>query len=331
MCVWGAGGSYQPSQKVLWSKQFGEPPVPSHLAQSFWPHVYELHLVFRVQVRVKPSISAPQGAGGHRQAPARCRRATGQTVGPRNLQTKRLGQAAAPVEAACSTSVQVVARRAAGAETVRTGVVVTPRGTVGARDHGIADRAGAAASRIVSARVCHEHTRASGHGGRVVGGAGAGGESNAHIGCTSPRTRRRPRQPPQQGEGERRTACQKSRRARRALGSGHLNEVAFVVRTVPPVQLPCRRDRRQPPCRRAPSSGCSTRRRRRCWRAWSASRSAAEPLSSYQALCVLRRLRCPPPPKRRQQRQVRRSWWKEASSAARDGHRATRTRRDRWP
>lgn len=186
--------------------------------------------MFRVQVRVKPSISAPQGAGGHRQAPARCRRATGQTVGPRNLQTKRLGQAAAPFETACATSVQVVARRAAGAETVRTGVVVTPRGTVGARDHGIADRAGAAASRIVSARVCHEHTRASGHGGEVVGGAGAGGESNAHIGCTSPRTRRRPRQPPQQGEGERRTACQKSRRARRGLRSGRIRHPYWATR-----------------------------------------------------------------------------------------------------
>ena len=90
------------------------------------------------------------------------------TVGPRNLQTKRLGQAAAPVEAASATSVQVVARRAAGAEIVRTGVVVTPRGTVGARGDLIADRAGAAASRVVNARVC----RASGHGGKVVGGAG---------------------------------------------------------------------------------------------------------------------------------------------------------------
>ena len=45
---WG-GLSYQPSQKVLWSKQFGAPPVPSHLAQSSELHVYELHLVFRVQ------------------------------------------------------------------------------------------------------------------------------------------------------------------------------------------------------------------------------------------------------------------------------------------
>ena len=41
---WG-GLSYQPSQKVLWSKQFGAPPVPSHFLQSSWPHVYELHLV----------------------------------------------------------------------------------------------------------------------------------------------------------------------------------------------------------------------------------------------------------------------------------------------
>ena len=42
----GRGGlSYQPSQKVLWSKQFGAPPVPSHFLQSSWPHVYELHLV----------------------------------------------------------------------------------------------------------------------------------------------------------------------------------------------------------------------------------------------------------------------------------------------
>ena len=88
------------------------------------------------------------------------------TIGPRNLQTKRLGQAAAPVEAASATSVQVVARRAAGAEIVRTGVIVTPRGTVGARGDLIADRAGAAASRVVNARVC----RASGHGGKVVGG-----------------------------------------------------------------------------------------------------------------------------------------------------------------
>ena len=45
---WG-GLSYQPSQNVLWSKQFGAPPVPSHLAQSSELHVYELHLVFRVQ------------------------------------------------------------------------------------------------------------------------------------------------------------------------------------------------------------------------------------------------------------------------------------------
>lgn len=59
----------------------------------------------------------------------------------------------APVEAASATSVQVVARRAAGAEIVRTGVVVTPRGTVGARGDLIADRAGAAASRVVNARV----------------------------------------------------------------------------------------------------------------------------------------------------------------------------------
>ena len=132
-------------------------------------------------------------------------RAKTEYVGPRNLQTKRLGQAAAPVEAASATSVQVVARRAAGAEIVRTGVVVTPRGTVGARGDLIADRAGAAASRVVNARVC----RASGHGGKVVGGGGGerGGESNAHIGCTSSRTRRRPRQPPQQREGERGTAA----------------------------------------------------------------------------------------------------------------------------
>ena len=63
---------------------------------------------------------------------------------------------------------------------------------------------------------------------------------------------------------------------------------------------------RKPPCRRARSSGCSTRRRRRCWRAWSASRSAAEhkPRSSHPALCVRRRLRCPPLPERRRQRQA---------------------------
>ena len=118
-----------------------------------------------------------RGRRGHIQAPARCRRATGQkTVGPRNLQTKRLGQAAAPVEAASgATIVQVVARRAAFAEIVRTGVIVTPRGTVGLRGDLIADRAGAAASRVVNARVC----RASGHGGKVVGGAAGGGGGGA--------------------------------------------------------------------------------------------------------------------------------------------------------
>ena len=55
---WG-GLSYQPSQKVVWSLQFGAPPVPSHCLQSSWPHVYELHLVVRVQVRVKPWFLAP--------------------------------------------------------------------------------------------------------------------------------------------------------------------------------------------------------------------------------------------------------------------------------
>jgi len=34
---------HQPSQKVVWSKQFGEPTKPLHFLQSFWPHVYELH------------------------------------------------------------------------------------------------------------------------------------------------------------------------------------------------------------------------------------------------------------------------------------------------
>ena len=53
------GLSYQPSQKVVWSLQFGAPPVPSHCLQSSWPHVYELHLVVRVQVRVKPWFLAP--------------------------------------------------------------------------------------------------------------------------------------------------------------------------------------------------------------------------------------------------------------------------------
>jgi len=36
--------AHQPSQKVVWSKQFGEPTKPLHFLQSFWPHVYELHL-----------------------------------------------------------------------------------------------------------------------------------------------------------------------------------------------------------------------------------------------------------------------------------------------
>ena len=55
---WG-GLSYQPSQKVVWSMQFGAPPVPPHFLQLSSPHVYELHLVVRVQVRVKPWFLAP--------------------------------------------------------------------------------------------------------------------------------------------------------------------------------------------------------------------------------------------------------------------------------
>ena len=82
-----------------------------------------------------------------------------------------------------------------------------------------------------------------------------------------------------------------------------------------------------PPCRRARSSGCSTRRRRRCWRAWSASRSAAEhkPRSSRRALFVLTP-RCPPPPERRQQRQARRlaAAVRRRLARALMGHRARR-------
>ena len=82
-----------------------------------------------------------------------------------------------------------------------------------------------------------------------------------------------------------------------------------------------------PPCRRARSSGCSTRRRRRCWRAWSASRSAAEhkPRSSRRALFVLTP-RCPPPPERRQQRRARRlaAVVRRRLARALMGHRARR-------
>ena len=82
-----------------------------------------------------------------------------------------------------------------------------------------------------------------------------------------------------------------------------------------------------PPCRRARSSDCSTRRRRRCWRAWSASRSAAEhkPRSSRRALFVLTP-RCPPPPERRQQRRARRlaAVVRRRLARALMGHRARR-------
>ena len=63
----------------------------------------------------------------------------------------------------------------------------------------------------------------------------------------------------------------------------------------------CKFNDATPQCRRAPSSGCSTRRRRRCWRAWSASRSAAEHKlrSRHRALCLLSRSRLPPLPERR--------------------------------
>jgi hypothetical protein len=67
-----------------------------------------------------------------------------------------------PAEAACATRVQVVAGRAAFAEPLRTSIVVTPRGAVGFRGHGHADRASAAVSRVVNARVCRKHTHASG-------------------------------------------------------------------------------------------------------------------------------------------------------------------------
>ena len=108
------------------------------------------------------------------------------------------------------------------------------------------------------------------------------------------------------------------------FGSGHARR----VRSVRSFTLPSQTSHSKlPPCRRARSSGCSTRRRRRCWRAWSASRSAAEhkPRSSRRALFVLTP-RCPPPPERRQQRRARRlaAVVRRRLARALMGHRARR-------
>ena len=129
----------------------------------------------RVRVRVRPSRRAeqPQGAphasdyalprtpkraatpqlvaGGR---PKRCPPNLQTTIGPPTYRLLLdLDKRSVPAKAARAARFQVVAGRAAAAEPLRTGVVVTPRRAEGAREHGSAGRAGVAVSRWCYSRA----------------------------------------------------------------------------------------------------------------------------------------------------------------------------------
>ena len=112
----------------------------------------------RRELRTPRLCSTPNTEEGS-HAPTRCRWATDPPqletmIGPPTYSLLLdLDKRSVPAKAARAARFQVVAGRAAAAEPLRTGVVVTPRRAEGAREHGSAGRAGVAVSRWCYSRA----------------------------------------------------------------------------------------------------------------------------------------------------------------------------------